>query len=99
MQESVLIEWLNDNVGAVQATTTIILVAITAYYAWQTKRNVQLLEKTEEETRRPHIAVYITQREEWFNIIDLIIGNYGSGIARDILFKIDNDLELLNKNE
>ncbi len=96
---TVIFNWLNSNAGAVQAGATFVLVAITAYYAWQTKRNVQLLERTEEEAHRPRVAVYITQKEEWLNIIDLVIGNYGNGIARDILFETDDDLELLNKDE
>lgn len=96
---SEIINWLNTNAGAVQAIATLTLVIITAYYAWQTKRNVQLLEKAEKESHRPRVAIYIIQREEWLNLIDLVIGNYGSGVARDIKFGVDDDLVLLDKEE
>jgi hypothetical protein len=36
-----VIEWLNENVGAVQAAATVVLVCVTGYYAWKTKRLVE----------------------------------------------------------
>lgn len=99
MQTPEFINWLNSNSGFVQAVTTILLVVITAYYAWQTKRTVQLMSKTEEENRRPRIAIFIAQREDWLNLIELVIGNYGNGIARNISFKVDGDLTLFNEKE
>jgi hypothetical protein len=35
---SILVDWLNENSGAIQAVSTIVLVAITGWYAWLTKR-------------------------------------------------------------
>lgn len=99
MLTSGIIIWLNDNTGAVQAIATVILVLVTTYYAIQAKRNVQVLEKTEEETRRPSVAVHIEQREDWLNFIDLVIGNYGNGIARNIVFKTENNLTLFRQEE
>lgn len=94
-----LINLLNTNSGAVQAVATILLVAITIYYAWQTKRNVQVLEKTAEEGQRPKVAIYIKQREDWLNLVDLTIGNYGNGVARDIKFTVNNDIKLIRDGE
>jgi hypothetical protein len=99
MQISDTITWLNSNTGAVQAIATVILVLITAYYAVQAKRNVQVLEKTEEEARRPSVAIHIEQREDWLNFINLVIGNYGNGIARNITFKTKNNLTLFRQEE
>jgi hypothetical protein len=97
MQE--LINWLNGNTSFIQAITTLLLVVITAYYAWQTKRTVQIMSKTEEENKRPKVIVFITQREDWLNLVDLVIGNYGNGIARSISFKINDDLTLITKEQ
>ncbi|MFA5128665.1 MAG: hypothetical protein WC445_01710 [Patescibacteria group bacterium] len=94
-----IVNWLNNNSGFVQAVATLLLVVITAYYAWQTKRTVQLMSKTEEENRRPRIAVFIAQREDWLNLIELVIGNYGNGIARNISFIVDGNLTLFNEKE
>lgn len=93
------IDWLNSNNGFIQAITTLLLVLITAYYAWQTKRTVQLMSETKEENNRPRIAIFISQREDWLNFIELVVGNYGNGIAREISFKVDGDLTLFNDKE
>jgi len=99
MQTPELINWLNNNNGFVQTIATLLLVFITAYYAWQTRQTVQLMSKTEEENRRPRVAIFIEQRENSLNLIDLVIGNYGNGIARNIVFEIRGDLTLFDKKQ
>lgn len=37
-------QWLNNNAVAIQAISTVILVIITAFYAWQSKKHVSLIE-------------------------------------------------------
>lgn len=52
----------------VQALSTIILVTITGYYAWQMKNNVELLEKQyNRDRKRQHTEVLRTKINEWLD--------------------------------
>lgn len=81
-----------------QSISTIALVAITAFYAWQTRKTVLIMKQTEDARYRPRVTLYIQQREDWVNFIDLFIVNNGEGSAKDVRFTIEKDLELLNKD-
>jgi len=94
-----MIEFLNTNSGAIQGVAMILLVLITAFYAWQTYRTVRTMKETEEKRNRPRVILYIQQRKDWLNFVDLIIGNYGSDVAQNIRFDFNEDLELWPKGK
>jgi len=94
-----MIEFLNTNSGLIQAISTVILVIITGIYVWLTGKNVKILQKSEEERNRPRVILYIQQREDWLNFVNLIIGNYGLDVAREVKFSLSEDLKLLREDE
>ena len=75
---------------------TLALVIITAFYAWQTRRTVRVMEDTSEANNRPVVSVSIVNdRPQGVSFIDLVVRNSGNGLARDIHFTIKGDkLEL-----
>ncbi len=83
-----VVTFLNDNSGAVQSIATVVLVAVTAYYAKQTQRTASTMEESEESQTRPQIAIFLSQKDENLSLIDLVIANYGNGLARNIKFSI-----------
>lgn len=93
-----IISFFNSNSGAVQGISTIILIIITFFYALQTKRTVDLMQKTEKERNRPRMAVYLDQRESRIGLVDIIVANLGQGQARDIDFHLSGDLDLIQKD-
>lgn len=93
------LNFLNTNSSAIQAIATIVLVIITGVYVWFTRKTVQIMKKSEDERRRSHVILYIQQREDWLNFVDLIVGNYGIDVARDIEFTLNEDLQLLKEGE
>lgn len=95
----ILLDFLNQNSGAIQAATTVILVAITAYYTWQTRRTVQIMQQSERNRNRPHIFILFEPRSDRYNLVDLVIINKGLGLAKDISFSISKDLMLIHEGE
>jgi len=87
------------NSTSIQALSTVALVIVTGIYVWLTWKNVSILQKSEEKRNRPRVIVHIQQRENWLNFVDLIIGNYGVDVAREVKFVLNEDLKLLNKDE
>lgn len=49
-----VLRWLNQNAGAVQAISTIVLVAVTVYYAWATKHIARETQTMAEGTERTY---------------------------------------------
>lgn len=86
--------FLNPNSSAIQAVSTFVLVLITGYYAWQTKRNIDVVRELEEKRNRPRLSMFLQQRDDWLNWVNLIITNYGNDLARNIKFKINEDIKL-----
>ncbi len=46
-----MIDWLNDNSGAIQALSVIVLIMVTGYYAWKTKDIRQATERQADASR------------------------------------------------
>lgn len=74
---------------------TAVLVAITAYYAWQTRKTVRAMEEANEASNRPIVSINLQDRVESVSFVDLCITNAGKGLARDISFEvIGDDIEI-----
>ena len=77
-----VIDWLNANDGAIVGITTVVLVGITGYYAYLTRR---LLKAND----TPEIAISLRPHEGYIHCVMLCIENIGTGTARDIQFRTD----------
>jgi hypothetical protein len=83
---SVGISSINNNAGAIQAITTTVLVIVTGVYAFHTAKTAKSMERTEEMQTRPQLAIFLEQREDNLSLVNLVIANYGNGLARNIEF-------------
>jgi len=79
-----VIDWLNDNSGAVQAIATATLVVVTAVYAWSTHRMAREMAETRRGSLRPIIGINPSKRDH--SVISTRIENYGAGPALDVWF-------------
>lgn len=70
---------------------TAVLVLITAYYAWQTRKTVHAMEESNEANNRPVVSISLHDRIESINFVDLCITNAGKGLARDLKFEVAGD--------
>lgn len=77
-----IIEQLNGNSGAVIAIATIVLVGITGYYAYLTRRILKA-------NNTPEIAISLRPHNAYIHCVMLCIENIGTGAARNIQFQTD----------
>ena len=77
-----IINWLNTNDGAVIGIATVVLVGITGYYAYLTRR---LLKAND----IPEIAISLCPHEAYLPCVMLCIENIGTGAARKLEFQTD----------
>jgi hypothetical protein len=73
----VIIEWLDAHSGAVQAIATIVLVAITAYYAWtsrslvqQTRATLRASARNTLQSRLDHVSEVFIREPGLFVLLD-----------------------------
>lgn len=91
--------WLNQNAGAIQAVSTLVLVAITAYYARQTRHQVRQAERQTLESQRPVVvaanAAQIVRYAKdlvikWSNDPRYVsVTNIGAGPALNLAVRVD----------
>ena len=74
-----VIDWLNANDGAIIGIVTAVLVGITGYYAYLTRR---LLKAND----TPEIAISLRPHEAHITLVMLCIENIGTGAARNLQF-------------
>jgi hypothetical protein len=65
-----------------------VLVIITGFYAWQTRKTVQAMNEANEVNNRPVVSINLKERKESISFVDFIVTNAGKGVARDISFKV-----------
>lgn len=65
-------------------TLTAILVIITAYYAWQTRQSVKVME----ESSLPHVSVYLDNEPSHITDIYMVIRNDGDRAAFDLKLEV-----------
>jgi len=92
-----ILEFLENNSGAFSVIFTAIVAISTFVYAiltWKLVGETRSLRKVQTD---PQVSVFIQHREEFINIIDMVIKNIGLGPAYDITFELDNDIMDLGK--
>ena len=77
-----IINWLNANDGAIIGIATVVLVGLTGYYAYLTRRLLKVSDT-------PEIAITLRPHEGYIHCVMLCIENIGTGAARDIQFQTD----------
>jgi hypothetical protein len=82
LDSSVVYTWINEFVKNPLAIITAVLVGITGFYAWQTKRTVDSLEKSTKYQFLPYIKLYLGMLGP--QDLDLRIKNVGKGPAKDL---------------
>ena len=101
-----LIEDLNSNAGAITGIATVVLVSITAYYAWVTKKILDDNTLMRVDAQKPEIAITVKQinavktvsadnsPSKYVAQAQLYVENIGSGPAKDVKFTIDRDFRV-----
>lgn len=74
-----VINWLNVNDGAIIGVATVVLVGITGYYAYLTRRQVKVFDT-------PEIVISLRPHEAHVNLVMLCIENIGTGAAHNLQF-------------
>ena len=74
-----VIDWLNANDGAIIGITTVVLVIITGYYAYLTRKQLKASDT-------PEIAISLRPHEAHISLVMLCIENIGTGAARNLQF-------------
>jgi hypothetical protein len=87
---------LTDLIGFLNANQGAFLVAFSAIVAYSTWRYAALTGRLVRETTRmrragtePSLAVYLMPQEQWVNLIDVVVKNFGAGPAYDIKWRIE----------
>jgi hypothetical protein len=75
----------------IQSGITVVLVLITAWYAWETRRIVRNMENDREAMHRPVLAFQLVAWQAGF--LKLKIQNVGNGVAVKIEGKIESDIK------
>lgn len=83
-----MIEFLNDNAGALTVVFTIVVAIATVVYAYLTWKLVEETIRLREVQTEPKISISLKSREEWLNFINLEIKNIGQGPAHNLTFAI-----------
>ena len=74
-----IIDWLNANNGAIIGIATVVLMVITGYYAYLTRKQLKASDT-------PEIAISLRPHEAHVNLVMLCIENIGTGAARNLQF-------------
>jgi len=90
-----LVEFLNENSGAFAVIFSAVVAIATIVYAILTWKLVSETRKMREAQTEPKVSVTIQPREEWINLIDMVIQNIGLGPAYNIKFEINPDFEYM----
>ena len=89
-----LMEYLNNNSGAIIAIATVGLVIITAYYARTTKKTLEQNQQMRADAQKPAIAAYPAEYNDPYGCVGLVFENTGAGPALDVKFDFDRDFKI-----
>ena len=86
-----VITWLNSNSGAITAIATAVLVVITGFYAWVTKKILEENQQMRLAFQKPIIAIYLHSAitRTGYTSVCLFVENIGVGPAYDVNFTTD----------
>ena len=82
----IIIKWMNSNSGAVIGISTVVLVIVTGYYVYLTRRILEENRMMRLETHKPEIVVSLRPHEAHVHCAILCVENVGTGVAREVRF-------------
>ena len=88
-----MLEYLNQNSGALTVIFTFIVALSTVVYAiltWKLVSETKALRKAQTE---PKLSITLVNNEVAFGSVDMVIKNIGYGPAYNVSFKVEPDLE------
>ena len=88
-----MFSFMNTNSGSIIAILTFVLAVITGMYAFLTWKMVKETKKMREIQSEPQISVFYKSKDEYINLIDIVIKNIGQGPAYKLTFKTNPDFE------
>lgn len=80
-------EWLNENQGVIMVVLTAIYAFTTIWILIANKKTVEEARKTREEENRPYVIVFFEHKAN--GIINLVIKNTGKTLASNVSFNFD----------
>lgn len=83
-----LLNFLNQNSGALTVIFTGIVTLSTVIYALLTYSLVQETRRMRRAQTEPKVAVYFESRPEWVNSLDIVVKNIGLGPAYNVRFDL-----------
>lgn len=86
---ALMIEYLNQNAGAVTALSTIALLLVTGWYAWTTRALLREAQKSRLMASEPRVVAYLRAHEVHSSIIQLCIANLSGAAAVGVSASID----------
>lgn len=92
-----MLQFLNDNAGAITALFTIVVALSTVIYAYLTHVLVKENRLLRKHQTQPALALYVTPTERWINVLELVIVNNGGGVAHNIHWDIKPQRSELKK--
>lgn len=84
-----MIEFLNQNTGAITGLATFALLGVTAFYAWTTHRLFKEAERTRLSGGEPHVVAYLRTNETHFNIFQMHVCNLSGAAAVGVTASLD----------
>lgn len=88
-----MIKFLNDNQGALTVIFSGVVAIATVVYAILTRALVVETKRMREVQTEPKLSIHLEPRQDWINLIDLVIQNIGGGPAYNLKFEITPDFE------
>lgn len=79
-----MIEYLNQNGGAVTALATIALLGVTGWYAWITRALLLEAQRTRLDANEPRVVAYLRPHEVHSNFVQLCIANLSGAAAVEV---------------
>jgi hypothetical protein len=92
------IDEINKNAGFIGLVFSLVVTIATVVSAWLNARLVSETRKMREAQTEPHIQVTYKIRDEWINLLDVVVRNIGLGPAYDISFELRAESSSGGKN-
>jgi len=86
-----MVDYLNDNAGALTVIFTAVVTISTVVYAILTAKLVKETRQMRQAQTEPKIEITVKPKEEWINLIRLHIKNIGLGPAYNIFFDMSSE--------
>jgi hypothetical protein len=88
-----MVQYLNENAGAVTALATIALLLMTGWYAWTTRALLGEAQQSRLMASEPRVVAYLRTHEVHQNVVQLCIANLSGAAAVGVSASVDKVTE------